>query len=661
MSWDEKLFHWGLGRFQTLLGAKSPESVASAGEVKLDEVRLRLQTVACALAGRAVEVKEAEGLGGVVSDTLFLPASIDLFENQQKNIQTYLYRVAYSITADRLGFVLSESSRGDARAQLLESLLVVPEVRLELAAQFPGLLPVEQELMATELLRRNAHAAGTRSPPKKDDYDFLIANLLSGQRFDFLTQETTSLSFVNLSARNRGAAVQRLLGNFKSEVGLSSSQLLLRAPLFWGTLLSTNQSLHGALDPDVTEPPEAEQKGLPTGTEKKGKPRETVEAVKLGEQKDDENPLVHVFEKVQTVDDYTGGKKNLDGADELEEQLEALQELDMRQVIRTRERTDSIYKVDAMLETSAQDISEVETSGAPYSYDEWDFGMRAYKKNWCKVFIENTAKNVSPEDASVYVAEVRRRNSRQLRELRRQFEEFTYVRRWRSRQPDGPEIDLDAIVDRYAALKSGHSANRFLYLSQRPRERDFATLVLLDSSLSTDSWMRNRRVMDVLKESVLVLGDVIAEYQDRLAIGAFYSNTRQDCRYVEVKGFDENWTHCHPKLVGLHPTGYTRIGPALRHGTELLSRVTARKKLLLLISDGKPTDYDRYEGKYGIEDIRQAIREGAAQNITVKALAIEAQAKFYLPQMFGTGNFQILPHPEQLPRALAEIYGWLSV
>ena len=163
--------------------------------------------------------------------------------------------------------------------------------------------------------------------------------------------------------------------------------------------------------------------------------------------------------------------------------------------------------------------------------------------------------------------------------------------------------------------------------------------------------------MDVLKESMLVLGDVIAEYQDRLAIGAFYSNTRQDCRYVEVKRFDESWAHCHPKLVGLHPTGYTRIGPALRHGTELLSQIPARKKLLLLVSDGKPTDYDRYEGAHGVGDVRQAIREAARDGVLVHALAYDPAARAQVPAMFGPGGYTFVRHPADLTEAVAEAFG----
>ena len=77
--------------------------------------------------------------------------------------------------------------------------------------------------------------------------------------------------------------------------------------------------------------------------------------------------------------------------------------------------------------------------------------------------------------------------------------------------------------------------------------------------------------------------------------------------------------------------------------------VNTRQKLLLLISDGKPTDYDRYEGRYGIADVRQAMREAHQARIHTYALAVDVQAKHYLPQMFGSGNFQILPHPASGP------------
>ena len=94
-------------------------------------------------------------------------------------------------------------------------------------------------------------------------------------------------------------------------------------------------------------------------------------------------------------------------------------------------------------------------------------------------------------------------------------------------------------------------------------------------------------------------------------------------------------------------------------GSLLLQQQKATQKLLLLISDGKPTDYDRYEGRYGIADVRQAIREAGQVRIHTYALAVDVQAKLYLPEMFGASNYQILPHPSHLVHSLAQLYARL--
>ncbi|HND86220.1 MAG TPA: hypothetical protein PLU50_10445, partial [Pseudobdellovibrionaceae bacterium] len=80
----------------------------------------------------------------------------------------------------------------------------------------------------------------------------------------------------------------------------------------------------------------------------------------------------------------------------------------------------------------------------------------------------------------------------------------------------------------------------------------------------------------------------------------------------------------------------------------------AQKKILILLTDGKPTDYDGYEGRYGIEDMRKACLEAQMKNIYTKAFAIEKNAKHYFPHMFG--HFEILPRPEKLPEALVRTY-----
>ncbi len=179
---------------------------------------------------------------------------------------------------------------------------------------------------------------------------------------------------------------------------------------------------------------------------------------------------------------------------------------------------------------------------------------------------------------------------------------------------------------------------------------------LIDTSLSSDSWVAGRRVLDVARESVVVLGEATAGVRLSVAIAAFDSHTRRDCRFGLVKDFDDDWRSGERRLFGLRPQGYTRIGPALRHATHLLERTGARRKLLILLSDCKPTDYDHYEGRRGIGDVRQAVREARVRQVTTLALTIGARAHPHLPRMFGASGFRVLRGPSALPLALADLH-----
>ena len=94
----------------------------------------------------------------------------------------------------------------------------------------------------------------------------------------------------------------------------------------------------------------------------------------------------------------------------------------------------------------------------------------------------------------------------------------------------------------------------------------------------------------------------------------------------------------------------------MRHAGARLDQRSTRNQWVILISDGKPNDYDKYEGKYGINDVKQALRELNHRNIHSYALAIEAQANYYLPQMFGQNHYQILTTPAQLLKSLVQLF-----
>jgi nitric oxide reductase NorD protein len=224
------------------------------------------------------------------------------------------------------------------------------------------------------------------------------------------------------------------------------------------------------------------------------------------------------------------------------------------------------------------------------------------------------------------------------------------------RQSQGEEFDIDALTDLYIDVHSGHTPSENIYLSKRKKEKDLSLLLLLDISLSSDSYAADNRVIDVEKQVSILFGKILDEFNIDFSINCFYSKTRNHSSYISIKDFDDDWNKTKFKVGAVEPSGYTRIGAALRHSGALLDKRATKNKWIILISDGKPNDYDKYEGKYGINDVKQALRELNERQINSYALAIEAQAKYYLPQMFGQNHYQILTTPVELLQSLVKLY-----
>lgn len=167
-------------------------------------------------------------------------------------------------------------------------------------------------------------------------------------------------------------------------------------------------------------------------------------------------------------------------------------------------------------------------------------------------------------------------------------------------------------------------------------------------------------MLDVTRESVLILGEVSELLGDQLEVLCFASNTRNHCRVWTIKAVDEPWSAGRARLGMMEPQGYTRMGPALRHATVRMQEISAKHKLLLLLTDGKPTDYDRYEGRYGREDVKMAVREAHRSGVTIHALGLDPSALAALPSMFGVGGWELIRHLGELPRAMTRAYGRLT-
>lgn len=195
-----------------------------------------------------------------------------------------------------------------------------------------------------------------------------------------------------------------------------------------------------------------------------------------------------------------------------------------------------------------------------------------------------------------------------------------------------------------------------LYQTCRPARRDMAIMLLIDISGSTDAWISaDKRIIDVEREALLLVSIALQGLSEPYAIMGFSGEGPHGVTIRTVKSFDEvHGNEVARRIAALEPEHYTRAGAAIRHATAELMHQAARHRLLLLLSDGKPNDIDDYEGRYGVEDMRQAVTEARLQGVQPFCLTIDRQAAGYLPAVFGVHQYALLPRPELLPTALLE-------
>ncbi len=284
-------------------------------------------------------------------------------------------------------------------------------------------------------------------------------------------------------------------------------------------------------------------------------------------------------------------------------------------------------------------------------YPEWDYRSQSYLE------AGTTVRLLSAQDGSQqWLTETLDHHRSLLHAIRRRFEMLRARRVWHRRQLDGDEVDLDAYVNSFADVRAGGAAAEGLYRSRQNTDRDLAITLLIDISGSTDSWVSsNRRIIDIEREALLLVCIALQGLGEPFSIQAFSGEGPQAVIVRQVKHFNEPYSEAVGlRISGLEPEDYTRAGAAIRHATADLMQQPAAHRLLLLLSDGKPNDKDDYEGRYGIEDMRQAVREATLQHISPFCLTIDRQASSYLPRIFGTHHYALLPQPDRLPLVLLD-------
>lgn len=284
-------------------------------------------------------------------------------------------------------------------------------------------------------------------------------------------------------------------------------------------------------------------------------------------------------------------------------------------------------------------------------YDEWDFRRRGFRKNWCKLI----EKRIIPTRGT-FVSTTMEKYRGQILQLKRQFEMMRTQQRFVKRQKDGDDIDLDAVTEAYADFRAGLVPSENLFVRLQRDERDIAAIFLVDMSSSTEGW-----VGTALKESLVLLSEALHSLGDRYAIYGFSGMRRTRSEIFHVKDFSEPYSEeIKGRIAAISPMDYTRMGPPIRHFTKVLKDVDARVRLLIILTDGKPEDYDDYKGEYAIEDTRHALIEAKAAGIHPFCISIDKEAQDYLGHIFGEINYTFINDVKNLPLRVPEIYRTLT-
>ncbi len=345
----------------------------------------------------------------------------------------------------------------------------------------------------------------------------------------------------------------------------------------------------------------------------------------------------------------------------------------------------------SMLRRAFGGVSRAERS---FLYDEWSYRERGYLRGWCRLHEER----LKGEDGAAFLESLHHRHGALLSRVRRQFQHIKPESTQRVRKvSDGEEIDLDRAVEARSDIRAGLAPSERVYMRRDRARREVAAAFLVDLSASVrepvpdpdgepgrphvddadirsvwgarpslmDHDEQRRRVIDIQKEALALMVQALEALGDEYGIYGFSGESRQNVEFYVAKELGDRlgapvWN----AIAAMRSHRYTRMGTAIRHTIRKLERQDARRKVMLLISDGYPQDIDygpdRDDRQYGIHDTAQALREAELAHIQTFCVTIDRAGHDYLRQMCPEGRYLIIDEVESLPVELGKVYRLLT-
>ena len=326
--------------------------------------------------------------------------------------------------------------------------------------------------------------------------------------------------------------------------------------------------------------------------------------------------------------------------------------------VRSMRRVDSVgpnarpLPVPLRLATNGTPGAALSVGGA--LYPEWDVHSNRYRPEWCRVIDFPLASAAEVSEARVGHDEV----------LRRRLTRLGLGPKVLRRQPDGDDLDVEALIDLFVDLRAGHSPPEHVYLERRKLARNLGVLILVDASGSaSDVDSAGLSVHDHQRRAAATLAVTLEELGDRVAVYGFRSHGRAAVHLPAIKPFGHRFgAVSRARLNRLQAAGYTRLGAGIRGaGAILKAEAGTPNRLLLVLSDGFPYD-DGYEARYAEADAHKALEELRADGVACLCLSIGATTPVdALQRVFGSASHANAPTLADLsPRMDALFLGALK-
>jgi len=547
-------------------------------------------------------------------DVLALPATLAVFDQTQLNRDLYLWLALLSAHFEPTGCWIADNQRATQQA----------------LTAFAGFKDRYQNLLQAHLAQR-PDPASLKGATRQAE---LAVRAALGWHGHFPTPKNETCQSDALAAPTEQAAAFHV----------SLSQKDAAAVWLW---LATGPAHSRGAAPQTTQQEGAPQPNAVTDRQR----RRTQQAP----DKNDRTAMVLPSrgESIMTWSDMVSVNRSTDDEPDANA-LNVANDMDRLAVAPDGQTLASRVKFDLDLPSSSADDQPL---GPGLALPEWDYRKNRLLPDHCHLQVMQTrlATPFVPSPALRLTA----------RRVRRKLETLRDAPRPLHGQDSGDDIDLDAWV-RFNTDRHSNSGLRTdtppIYTRRSTSERSLATLLLADLSLSTDAYATpEAKVIDVIRDALFVFGEALHAVDDPFAVWGFSSVRRSHVRLQHLKPFDEPWDDaCRNRVGAIKPGYYTRMGAAIRHATLQLAARPEHRRLLMLLTDGKPNDLDIYEGRYGLEDTRHAVQQAIAAGLTPFCITIDDQAHDYLPLLFGQQGYAMVRRPQDLVGQLTQVWTVLS-